>query len=160
MLIAKNKVVTFTYSISHENGEIVEQSDLPMEYLHGADNDMFEKVEAALEGKTVGDAIEVTLSPQQGFGPHNPSLTFTDALENVPDEFRFVGARPSFQNEQGEVVEMIVTKIENGKLTVDANHPFAGKNMRFNVNVLGVRNATEEEIARQQIMNPASNVLQ
>ena len=158
--VSKHKVVTITYSISHEDGVIAEQSDLPIEYIHGVDNDMFPKVEAALKAKSVGDSVEVTLSPQDGFGPHDPSLTFTDLLENVPQEFRFVGARPSFQNEQGEVVEMVVSKIEDGKLTVDANHPFAGKNMRFNVTVVGVRDATEEEINSRQIMNPASNTLQ
>ena len=158
--ISKHKVVTITYSIAHENGIIAEQSDLPVEYLHGVENDMFPKVEAALEGKSVGDSVEVKLSPEDGFGVHNPSLTFTDDLENVPQEYRFVGAKPSFQNEKGEVVELTVSKIEDGKLTVDANHPFAGKTMKFNVNVVGVRNATADEISTKQIMSPASKTLQ
>jgi len=159
-IIGKNKVVSIIYSILHENGDIAEQSDLPVEYFHGQKNEMFPKIEAALEGKSVGDSVEVVLSPDEGFGPHDPGLTFTDFLENVPHEFRFIGARPSFQNEQGEVVEMVVSKIEDGKLTVDANHPFAGKNMRFNVKVIGVRDATQDEVATKQIMSPASKSLQ
>lgn len=159
-VISKNKVVAITYSISHEDGVVAEQSDLPIEYLHGLRNEMFPKVEAALEGKSVDDKIEVTLSPKEGFGEYDPKLTFTDVLENVPQEFRFIGARPSFQNDQGEVVEMVVSKIEDGKLTVDANHPFAGKRMRFDITVVGVRDATQEEIASEQIMAPGSNTLQ
>lgn len=159
-VISKHKVVTFTYSIAYEDGVVAEQSDLPMEYMHGVDNDMFPKVEAALDGKTVGDSVEVTLDPSEGFGAHDPKLTFTDALENVPEEFRFVGARPSFQNQNGEVVEMVVSKIEDGQLTVDANHPFAGKSMRFNVKVIAVRDATAEEKNNQQVMTQSNTTLQ
>jgi len=159
-VINKHKVVTFTYNISYDDGAVAEQSDFPMEYMHGVENDMFPKVEAALDGKSTGDSIEVSLEPSEGFGMHDPKLTFTDDLENVPEEFRFVGARPSFQNQNGEVVEMVVSKIENGQLTVDANHPFAGKTMRFNVKVLGVREATPEEAANQQVMTPNNTTLQ
>jgi FKBP-type peptidyl-prolyl cis-trans isomerase SlyD len=145
-LITKGKVVSITYRIYNEQGDLVEQSDIPVDYIHGADNDMFAKVENALTGKTVGDTVEVVLPPEEGFGYPNPDMMFTDDLQNVPPEYRQVGARPMFQNEHGEVTEFVVSKIENGKLTVDGNHPFAGKTMTFKVDVVAIREATAEEL--------------
>ncbi|KPJ95345.1 MAG: peptidylprolyl isomerase [Gammaproteobacteria bacterium SG8_11] len=146
-IVTKHKVVSITYRILDEQGQLVEQSDIPIDYIHGADNDMFAKVEQALEGKTVGDTVEVVLPPEDGFGHVDPNMTFIDDIENVPPEYRHVGARPMFQNEHGDVTELVVSKIENGKLTVDGNHPFAGKTMTFNVDVIAIRDATEEELA-------------
>ena len=145
-IVTKNKVVSITYRILDDKGELVEQSDIPIDYVHGTDNDMFAKVEQALEGKSVGDSVEVVLPPEDGFGHANPDMTFTDNIENVPPEFRHVGARPMFQNEHGDVTEFVVSKIENGKVTVDGNHPFAGKTMTFKVDVIAIRDATEEEL--------------
>ena len=139
-------MVTITYRIYNEQGDLVEQSDIPLDYVHGTDNDMFAKVENALVGKTVGDTVEVVLPPADGFGLPDPSLMFTDDLENVPPEYRHVGARPMFQNDQGEVTEFVVSHIENGRLTVDGNHPFAGKTMTFKVDVVAIRDATQEEL--------------
>ena len=146
-IVTKHKVVSITYRILDEKGELVEQSDIPIDYIHGTENDMFAKVEQALEGKTVGDTVEVVLPPEDGFGHADPNMTFTDDIENVPPEYRHVGARPMFQNEHGDVTEFFVSKIENGKLTVDGNHPFAGKTMTFTVDVVAIRDATEEELS-------------
>ena len=154
-IVAKNKVVSITYRILDEQGELVEQSDIPVDYIHGGDNDMFPKVEQALEGKTVGDSVEVLLPPDDGFGHADPSMTFTDDIENVPPEYRHVGARPMFQNEHGDVTEFVVSKIENGKLTVDGNHPFAGKTMTFNVDIVAIRGATAEELTGGLSMAPS-----
>jgi FKBP-type peptidyl-prolyl cis-trans isomerase SlyD len=145
-IVAKNKVVSITYRILNEQGEVVEQSDIPVEYVHGTDNDMFPKVEQALEGKSIGDTVKVVLPPEDGFGHTDPNMTFSDDIENVPHEYRHVGARPTFQNEHGEVTEFVVSKIENGRLTVDGNHPFAGKTVTFHVDVVAIRDATEEEL--------------
>lgn len=145
--VSKNKAVYITYSILDPEGQVVEQSDVPIGYVHGADSGLFEQVEAALEGAKAGDQLEVTLPPEQGFGAHDPDLTFTDDIENVPPEFRHVGAEVEFQNEHGESKLFRVSKIENGKLTVDANHPFAGKTVKFVVTVAGIRDASPEEIA-------------
>ena len=145
--VSKHKAVYITYSILDQKGQVVEQSDVPIGYVHGGDSGLFEQVEAALEGATPGQKFEVFLSPAQGFGDHNPVLTFTDDIENVPPEYRHVGAEVEFQNEQGEPKMFRVSKIENGKLTVDANHPFAGQTVKFVVTVMAIRDATPEEIA-------------
>ena len=146
-VVSRNKVVAFTYSISDENGTILEQSSLPLEYIHGSDSSqMFPEVEQALEGKKNGDTVSVTLEPEQAFGLHDPSMTFTDEVENVPAEYRYVGARPKFQNENGETMELTVIRVADGKITFDANHPFAGKTVTFHVTINGLRDAHPAEL--------------
>jgi FKBP-type peptidyl-prolyl cis-trans isomerase SlyD len=145
--IGSGKVVSFTYSNVDESGEIMEQSDMPISYVHGGKHDLFEKVEQELEGSVIGDTVEVPLTPEEGFGSHDPSLTYTDDLENVPPEFRRVGAEVEMMNDQGETKKFTVIRIENDKLTVDGNHPMAGKVITFHVNVTAIRDATDDEIA-------------
>jgi FKBP-type peptidyl-prolyl cis-trans isomerase SlyD len=145
--VSENKVVSFTYSIVDDTGAVIEQSDLPISYVHGGRHDLFEKVEQELEGSVVGDTVAVELTPEEGFGEHDPDLTYTDDLENVPAEFRRVGAEVEMMNDQGDTRKFIVTRIRDGKLTVDGNHPMAGKTIVFHIRVTGIRDATEEEIA-------------
>jgi FKBP-type peptidyl-prolyl cis-trans isomerase SlyD len=145
--IGSGKVVSFTYSIVDEAGEIIEQSDLPISYVHGGQHDLFEKVEEELEGSVVGDTVEVSLTPEEGFGAHDPNLTYTDSLDNVPPEFHRVGAEVEMVNDQGDAKTFVVTHIEDGKLTVDGNHPMAGKVITFHIRVTDIRDATDEEMA-------------
>lgn len=156
--IRRNKVVQFTYSISDDQGNVVEQVDLPVNYVHGASNmGLIERVERALEGSRVGDVVEVEVPPAEGFGEHDPELTFTDAIENVPPQFRQVGMQVEMMNEAGETKTFVVTHIEDGRLTVDGNHPLAGKTARFRVTILAIRDATTDEI-RNGVANPNVNL--
>lgn len=143
--VSKDKVIAITYSIIDESGVILEQSDIPVYYVHGGPNEMFEAVEAQLDGCSLGDSVEVVLPPDQAFGPHDPNLTFTDDIDNVPPEFRRVGAEVQMQNDRGETRSFFVSKIADGKLTVDGNHPFAGKTLTYALTVADIRDATEEE---------------
>ncbi len=145
--VENNKVVYLTYSIIDQNGAVFEQYDVPIGYVHGANSGLFEKIEITLAGHEEGERVEVVLSPSDGFGQHQPELTYTDSIENVPPQFRHVGAAVSFENDTGESKEFRVTKIEDGKLTVDGNHPLAGQTVRFIVNIVDIRDATAEEIA-------------
>ena len=145
--VEQHRVVSFVYSIVDESGELLEQSDLPISYVHGGKHELFEKVEQALDGAVINDTVEVSLTPEEGFGPHDPDLTYTDDLENVPEEFRNVGAEVEMMNDQGDSRKFTVTRIEDGKLTVDGNHPMAGKVITFRIKVTDIRDATLEEIA-------------
>ena len=145
--IKKDKFVSLTYTITDENNEVLERIDMPVNYVHGRDNQVIEKVERALEGCMQGDEVSVVLHPEEGFGEHQAELTFTDDLDNVPPEFRHVGAEVEFQNDKGESRMFRVSNIEDGKLTVDGNHPFAGKVITYNIKVNTVRDATPDEIA-------------
>jgi len=144
--VGQDKVVSFTYSIVDQSGNIVEQSDLPISYVHGGPHDLFEKVVDALEGSVIGDTVEVELTPEEGFGEHDPDLTYTDDIENVPPEFRRVGAEVEMMNDQGDTRTFVVSHIEDDKLTVDGNHPMAGKTIVFHIRITDIRDATPEEI--------------
>lgn len=144
--VAKNKAVYVTYSIIDQSGLVFEQYDMPIGYVHGGNSPLFEKIEAALTGHKIGDRVEVTLNPQEGFGESDPDLSFTDDIENVPPEYRRIGAEVEFQNERGEAMQFRVSRIADGKLTVDANHPLAGQTVTFVVVVENIRDASMDEI--------------
>jgi FKBP-type peptidyl-prolyl cis-trans isomerase SlyD len=145
--VQKNKHVMFTYTIvDSDHGDVLEQVEIPMGYIHGGEQRMFDEVEQAMEGSSIGDEIEVSLPAEKTFGPADPQLIFTDLLENVPPQFHRVGAEVEFQNENGEVKSFTVTKIEDGHLTIDGNSPLVGKNLTFKVVIHDIRDASEKEI--------------
>ena len=144
--VEKHKVVTFTYSILDENGSIQEQSDLPMAYVHGADKRVIPKIAEAMEGRSVGETVKIAVPPKDGFGEFDEALIFRDKLENVPEEYREIGKEAQFQNEDGQTRTMVVTKIENGEIELDGNHPYAGKTMTFILNIKEIRDATADEV--------------
>jgi FKBP-type peptidyl-prolyl cis-trans isomerase SlyD len=146
-LVGRNKVVYITYSLVAENGAVVEQYDMPVGYVPGGNSGLLEKIERALDGHAVGERVEVLLPPEDGFGEHDPQLTFTDDIDNVPPQYRHVGAEVEFQNEQGEPMLFRVTHIQDGKLTVDGNTPHAGQSVTCVVNIVDMRDATRDEIA-------------
>lgn len=144
-VIKAGKFVSLTYSIADTNGNILEQSDLPVNYIHGGKTELIGGMDRAVAGKTVGDDVLINLAPEDGFGEHDQDLTFTDDINNVPPEFRRIGAEVQMQNDSGEVKSFYVTNIEDGKLTVDGNHPMAGKALTVKVKILEVRDATKED---------------
>ncbi len=157
--VEENKVVSLTYVIVDEGGTVLEQYDMPISYVHGNNSNMYPKVAEALEGARVGDEVEVSLSPAEGFGEHDASLTFSDAIDNVPPEYRHIGAEATFENEQGESITMTVVKMEDGKIMLDGNHPFAGKTVTFKLRVKEIRDATEAEVGSGEVAQQGSPVL-
>jgi FKBP-type peptidyl-prolyl cis-trans isomerase SlyD len=146
-VVRAGKLVALTYSIRDEQGNILEQTDLPVTYIHGGNNELIGGMDQAVTGKSVGDELQLRLSPEQsGFGSHDPELTFTDMIDNVPPELRHLGAEVNMQNDAGEVRTFYVTRIEDGRLTVDGNHPFAGKHLTVNVRIHEVRDPTLAEL--------------
>lgn len=144
--IKKDKYVELTYAILDAKGEIKERVDIPVKYIHGRDSGLFPKIEQALEGQEKGARVEVSLTQHEGFGPSDPNLIFTDDLTNVPPQFHQVGAEVEMQNDRGVAKKFTVTKIADGKLTVDGNHPLAGQTIQFVVTVGEVRDATDDEL--------------
>ncbi|MDH5631436.1 MAG: FKBP-type peptidyl-prolyl cis-trans isomerase [Gammaproteobacteria bacterium] len=147
-VVEKNKVVSVSYTLYDEKGDIFEYTDLPVSYLHGSGKDLFDKIETALTGKKVGDEVKITLPPADGFGNHDPGLTFTDNLDNVPLEIRRLGQEVEAQNASGEIMKFVVTDIntEANTLTVDGNHPLAGQTVLFKVVVKDIRDASRDEV--------------
>jgi FKBP-type peptidyl-prolyl cis-trans isomerase SlyD len=157
--IKNGKLVSLVYSICDRSGNVLEQSDLPVNYIHGGHNELIGGMDKAVAGKRTGDFVELDLDPDQGFGSHDPDLTFTDSIDNVPPQFRYVGAEVQMQNESGEVRTFYVTSIQGDQLTVDGNHPFAGKDLRVKVEIKEVRDATQEELARDGMTHAAPSGL-
>lgn len=153
-IIKPGKFVSLTYSISDSEGKTLEHNDLPVSYIHGGEQELIGGMDRAVSGKAAGDAVEVVVPPAQGFGAHDPDLTFTDDIANVPEQFRYVGAEVQMQNEAGEVKSFFVTTIEDGKLTVDGNHPMAGKTLKVKVKIVEVRDATEAD--RRQLASQST----
>ena len=145
--ITTNKFVELTYRIIDQtNGEVIEQVDEPLGYVQGDNTLLFNQVTKELEGKSVGDEVEILLKAEDAFGAKLEELIFTDEINNVPLEYRFIGAAVTMQNDKGGTKDFIVSSIEDGKLTIDGNHPLAGKDIIFYVEVLSVRDATADEI--------------
>ena len=146
-IITTNKFVELTYRIIDQtNGEVIEQVEEPLGYVQGDNTLLFNQVTKELEGKSVGDEVEILLKAEDAFGPKLEELIFTDDINNVPLEYRFIGAAVTMQNDKGGTKDFIVSSIEDGKLTIDGNHPLAGKDIIFYVEVLSVRDATADEI--------------
>lgn len=148
MNIAKDKVVSMHYTVKAANGEVIDTSEgrEPLLYMQGHRN-IIPGLEQALEGKQVGDKIEPVIEADMAYGEINDALIQEvprSAFEGV--EQLEVGMHFQAQSEQGPV-HVKVTNIEDDKVTVDGNHPLAGQTLHFSVEVVDVRDATEEELA-------------
>lgn len=144
--IGHGKVVYITYSVLGEAGQIMGQQDMPTGYVHGAGSGLFHAVERALEGRQTGDQVEAEVSPEEGFGPSDPNLIIVDEIDNVPPTIRYVGAEAELQNDAGDKLTFRVIDLADGKITLDGNHPLAGRTATVVATVVSVRNATEEEL--------------
>ena len=146
-VVTKHKVVSFTHSILNEKGEVVEQNDIPTDYVHGSDEHVFPAVMAeALEGTAVGDIKEISLPPEIGYGAYDENKTYRGKIEDMPPEYHQLGAEAIFRDDQGKELLMKVVSIENGEVFLDGNHPFAGKTLTVRMTVKAIRDATVEEI--------------
>ena len=143
--ISNGKYVSLTYTILDDQGNVVEQHDLPLGFVYGSDTELIGGMDKALKGKAAGYSVEVSIPPDEAFGQYDPTMTYTDDIENVPPEYRRLGAEVQLQNEGGEAKTFYVSSIEDGKLTVDGNHPLAGKNLTVKIKILEVRDAKSGE---------------
>jgi len=147
LMIGNNSVVGINYTLTNDAGEVMDSSEGrgPLVYLHGAHN-LIPGLEAQLTGKTVGASFKATIAPADAYGESDPAL-----VQTLPREmFRGVdnievGMGFTAQGPQGQQ-HIVVTAVEGDQVTIDGNHPMAGKTLHFDVEVVSVREATEEEI--------------
>jgi FKBP-type peptidyl-prolyl cis-trans isomerase SlyD len=145
--IQNEKFVELNYKvIDKETGDVLVTVDFPLGYVHGANDVMSEQVTKHLDGKKVGDIIEVPVDTKLLYGERDESLVFTDYIENVPEEYREIGLTITMENEKGEPRNFIVTRFDDKTLTVDGNNPLCGREVIFRLEVLTIREATDEEI--------------
>lgn len=147
LMIGKNAVVSINYTLTNDAGEVMDTSEgrEPLTYLHGANN-LIPGLEKEMEGKTSGQSFKVTIPPTEAYGESNPELVQTlskDMFKGVDKVEPGMGF--TAQGPQGEQ-HIVVTAVDGDQVTIDANHPMAGKTLHFAVEIVNVRDASEEEI--------------
>lgn len=159
MTIKENSAVSFHYTLTDDDGQQLDSSagKAPLAYLHGAGN-IIPGLENALTGKAVGDSMSVAISATEGYGEVQNEL-----IQEVPrtsfqgvDEIE-VGMQFEAQTGQGGTVPVTVTAVTDETVTVDGNHPLAGKNLNFDVSIKAVRDATEEELEHGHVHGPGGH---
>lgn len=148
MNITKDTAVTLRYTLTDAKG--TPRGSDTTAYLHGGYENLFPKVEAALEGQTVGFSVTVDLSIEEAFGPRDESLVRTIPKSEFPPGVK-VGGTLEGVNDRGEATAFTVVKIKGPVVHLDGNHPLAGEALRFACKVMAVRHATSEEITHGHV---------
>jgi FKBP-type peptidyl-prolyl cis-trans isomerase SlyD len=146
-VIQDGKLVELTYKVSDKKlGHVLTSVEFPLGYVHGHNEILAPSVHGQLEGRSAGDVIEVEIDGNQIFGPRDESLVFYDQIENVPEEYRQVGTSILMENDSGQTRSFLVTHMDDDTLTVDGNNPLSGRVVVFKLEIVTVRDATDEEI--------------
>src|SRR4249920_1821597 len=146
-IIQDGKFVGLTYKVTdRKSGHVLTMVEFPLGYVHGHNEILAPSVHMELEGKSAGDVIEVPIDGNQIFGPRDESLVFTDNIDNVPEEYRQLGTSILMENDKGQTRSFLVTRIDDETLTVDGNNPLCGREVVFRLEILTVRDATDEEM--------------
>lgn len=148
MKIAKDTVVSLRYELSDADGALLEKTDDPISYLHGGYDGIFPAVEEAVHGKDVGTKFEVTMEPDEAFGEYEHDLVRVEPRNLFPEEIavgmQFEGGAEDADDE--DYMLYTIVDVTDDEVTVDGNHPLAGKTLKFVGIVTDVRAATAEEL--------------
>lgn len=148
MIIDGNCVVSIHYTLTGDDGAEIDSSagNEPLVYLHGAHN-IIPGLESALSGKSVGDELDVTVEPEDGYGAIDPALiqkvprTVFEGVDDIQPGMQFHA-----ENDEGDQRLIVVTSVSGEEIEIDANHPLAGRTLHFKVSVENIRDATSEEV--------------
>ena len=158
MQLTKNKVAILNYTLKDKENNILDQhNDGSFTYIHGAKS-LMPALENALEGAQAGDKIDIVIEPEDAYGVHNPEKIQRVPKKIFPPEqeleigMHFRSAMPN-----GTAVNVLITEIETDEVVVDGNHPLAGKQLNFDIEVLEVRDATEEELEHGHVHGPGGH---
>ena len=152
MKITSGHVVEIEYTLTNDKGDVLDSSKgrEPLAYLHGSKN-IIPGLEKELEGRAKGDELKVTVEPAEGYGERNDEAIQEvprDALANI--EGLKAGAQLQADTPEGTRI-FTVTEVQDDKVTLDGNHPLAGERLNFDVQVVGVREASPEEKAHGHV---------
>ena len=158
MQIGDQKVVTLHYTLTDNDGKVIDKSeDGSFAYLHGASN-IIPGLEDALAGKSAGEEMSVSVSPEQAYGVRDeamlqqvPKNMFEDASQIA------VGTQFHAQGPNGEMLVVTVMEVEEEHVLVDGNHPLAGVELNFDVKIIDVRDASEEEVEHGHVHGPGGH---
>ena len=150
MNILANTVVTLTFELFDADGVLLESTDEPITYLHGGHSGMLPKLEEALNRRRrPATRYPIDVEPEDGFGDYDPALVKLETADRLPADVEVGMQFEAYANpddEQGSGIVFTVTDIADGKVVLDGNHPWAGKRLRFDCQILDVRAATAEEV--------------
>jgi len=153
MLIAINKAVSIDYTLTNDAGEVIDSSagGEPLVYLQGAGN-IIVGLEKALVGKQVGDELTVTVEPEEAYGEYSAELisNLNRAMFEGVDELE-VGMQFHASGPDGSMQIVTIRDLEGDQVTVDGNHPLAGQRLSFQVKIIDIRDASEEELAHGHV---------
>jgi FKBP-type peptidyl-prolyl cis-trans isomerase SlyD len=152
MQVGKDKVVSIDYTLTNNTGQVLDSSQgrEPLAYLHGNRN-IIPGLEAALEGKNVGDKVNAVIAPKDAYGEKDQNLVQPVPRKMFPQTQPIqVGQQFQAQSEHGTRVVTVVG-VDDENVTIDANHPLAGETLNFDVTVREVRDASPEEIAHGHV---------
>ena len=154
MQITKHKVASIHYTLTDNEGKILDSSSgrEPLTYIQGIGN-LIPGMEEGLEGKSKGEKLSLKISPEKGYGVKDEALTQRVPRTAFGGQEVKVGMQ--FQTNQGGVVT--VTHVGLSEITVDANHPLAGVELNFAVEIMDIRPATEDEIAHGHVHGPGGH---
>ena len=157
MQIADRTAVTIAYTLKDDAGKVIDTSEGkdPLTYLHGVGT-LVPGLEKALQGKQAGDALNVDLAPADAYGDRDEQRIRNVPLRKLPAGKVTVGARYRVQTEGGAVAALVLA-VDGDYAKVDLNHPLAGMNLHFEVKVVGVREATKEELAHGHVHGPGGH---
>ena len=158
--IEDDKVVLIHYILRDDDGQVLDQSapNQPLAYLHGHSN-IVPGLEAALAGHTTGDAIDVAVPPDQGYGERQgpgPQAVPRKELGPEADNLR-AGMPLRMRGQNGEIIVLWVTEAKGARVWLDINHPLAGQTLHFSVTVGDIRDATAEEVAHGHAHGPGGH---
>jgi len=158
MIAEKDKVVTFHYILKNADGEQMESSreQDPMNYLHGASN-IIPGLEKAMEGHAIGDQFSTTVEPEEAYGLRNEKNVQRVPLKRLKGIGKIsVGQVLNLQTKQGQV-QVTVLKVGRFNVDVDGNHPLAGARLTFDVEIMDIRDASEDEIKHRHTHGPGGH---
>ena len=148
MLVGNNMVVSISYTLTNNEGEVLDQSPdgQPLKYLHGADG-IIPGLEKELNGKAVGSDFDVTIAPDEGYGQRNDALIQQMPKSAFPTDVEVqAGMQFNAQSTDGQAIMVTVAEVDEDTVTVDGNHPLAGITLHFKGKVEDSREATAEEL--------------
>ena len=157
--IADGHVVTLHYRLTLDDGSIADESfgGEPLVYLHGHGN-IVPGLEKQLAGKSAGDKADVTVAPAEGYGEYDPTLDQVVPRSAFPENAELqVGVAFQAQTQQGQPITLWIRNINGDDITVSPNHPMAGQNLNFSVEILEVRAATAQEMEHGHAHGPGGH---
>ena len=155
-IVTKGKVVTLDYTLTVDGQVIDASGDEPLEYLQGFRN-IIPGLEQELDGMGIGDSKDVAVSPDDAYGQYDPNRVIDLTREQFPPAFPLeIGRELQLRGQNGQVLSGRISNLEDNTVFVDTNHPLAGKELFFRTKIVGLRDATAEELAHGSLIHSCS----